>query len=1067
MVPEDEDRVESTAYVGGNLSFDDDVASEDRTIVEVGSLVDIGLEETQIAVLLHRGDDNVDTYLLRTGELLPLGNCLMRRSFHIPQFIPPEQMTAVLEYVEPDLVTRTAGDLQLSSEPIPKELMDPVILKMKAFIDQSDAFFREHSATLDANLDKLSDPTETKIMEKTEILDALIPGLTVDQLNEEANHFAVYRAIRRGHLRVNIPSSYRMGKDYEIRPANLVDNLQKAAEWIRHYQVERLAKASTGSLSQVSQGAATDNPVAAFIDKCREAIARFRCRQATRPMAQLDVQPETVPLVQNFSVEEQIFIQFLDLYASQRLVNNGPLQALAAYLIQATDLYETVMARFALNTAAQFLQEIGIRDPNIDNEFYQDSIQIWSHKPYPQEWDHFPGEKGDILGIMKHYGLRDSMAELRKDWGENLFYTLDTSATKTYDDAFSVEEVPSMPGHTLVRFQYADVGALLPDDHILAENARRQLRAFYHPYGKFDMFPSFLQSGLFSLDIHRNRGSKMALCVSVLVGSDGEILDTDLIVGRVREIIHCVLKLNQDTLSVRRDNSLALQLYPPIDEYVGKHVGEVSLGDLPGPAAENLIRAQQLQRILLAKRRARGAFLTDVASIGTVHTDLSVLKAMPRNVFPNSQLPPIGQIKGKEYKPLPRLGYRHSRAWDERGVQQRKENVEIMMELSLLAREAVGVWCNARQLPAVYPIRDWRPQNSKQYKDSVLKLCEIAQDEIGRLPLELSTIYNQLLSPGSDTKPTYDHWNKLVASCKISSPVREYSDIVNQWQIEGAMRWEAKQGLRDSEGLIGSIIRDLNLGKPVVQAAGLPVRTLARHVPDTELPFSRDRLEKYVMRQLAQGYKPSILLEREIDKSLQVAIIKQVLEEQRRLDCQAEPPSVITHSGSTTAPITGHPHHLSVDKASSRDRRIVKPETLPRTFEFLVVAVDNFITNRDFRPRYKKYAYRVSGVARGLETARSFVPVDTEAELYTFRPGDWWHVELQEADTENDYLIFRLAGGMDGLNVDPATGKAKALIKNSELHTKLIRADNDPEQAQRLADWNLVFDHEKSRRPKW
>lgn len=120
----------------------------------------------------------------------------------------------------------------------------------------------------------------------------------------------------------------------------------------------------------------------------------------------------------------------------------------------------------------------------------------------------------------------------------------------------------------------------------------------------------------------------------------------------------------------------------------------------------------------------------------------------------------------------------------------------IVEELMMLACQVAATWCSERQIPVMFrgtiepPLTQdgERPEQIKQLVMDHLK-------EHDSLPLDLAMRYTRSLGRAIAHSAPLPHKIIGVPSyVKVTSPLRRFSDMIAHWQIEAAIRYEARSG---------------------------------------------------------------------------------------------------------------------------------------------------------------------------------------------------------------------------------------------------------------------------------
>jgi hypothetical protein len=120
----------------------------------------------------------------------------------------------------------------------------------------------------------------------------------------------------------------------------------------------------------------------------------------------------------------------------------------------------------------------------------------------------------------------------------------------------------------------------------------------------------------------------------------------------------------------------------------------------------------------------------------------------------------------------------------------------LVTEMMLAAGEVAGMWCAERHIPTIYRGTVRRPDvmDAEVYLREVLEPATRASPT-GEPPIHLGFEYVKLIGSGAmRTEPIRHGTLGLEHFGKVTSPLRRYGDMILHWQIEAALREEARSG---------------------------------------------------------------------------------------------------------------------------------------------------------------------------------------------------------------------------------------------------------------------------------
>ena len=164
-------------------------------------------------------------------------------------------------------------------------------------------------------------------------------------------------------------------------------------------------------------------------------------------------------------------------------------------------------------------------------------------------------------------------------------------------------------------------------------------------------------------------------------------------------------------------------------------------------------------------------------------------------------------------------------------IKQRTDNYgpaqKMVSNMMVLAGEICANWCRDRNIPIPYRgiVRNPEPASSPElFKKEVI---DVSVEKNGHASSRELMQYLRLLGrPAASTSPLQHFALGLPAYCKATSPLRRYVDLLTHWQVEAALRQEAKTGT----SLIGN-------------------------TDDSYLPFDRETMDEYAKVSLYQERK--------------------------------------------------------------------------------------------------------------------------------------------------------------------------------------------------------------------
>lgn len=212
-----------------------------------------------------------------------------------------------------------------------------------------------------------------------------------------------------------------------------------------------------------------------------------------------------------------------------------------------------------------------------------------------------PGDKGiDVLSIAYQHGIRMDFPEAvleeakkmptevskaefanRKDFREDLIFTIDGADAKDLDDAISIERLSN--GNYLLGVYIADVTNYVKEYSPLDIEAEKRGTSVYLLDRVVPMLPKELSNGICSLNPNVDR---LTLCVLMEINSSGKVVKSDIVEGVI--------------------NSKARLVYDDVSDYLEKK-DPIAAKKLGSDITKALDLMAELMGILNKKRHEKGA----------------------------------------------------------------------------------------------------------------------------------------------------------------------------------------------------------------------------------------------------------------------------------------------------------------------------------------------------------------------------------------------------------------------------------------------------------------------------
>ncbi len=732
-----------------------------------------------------------------------------RVKFSISRFSTLDAVNRILPYLPMEQVGEDMLDnLHNLDMSVPREAGADLIEKMLRFHRAANSTFRKHADRLDHAYKIMAHPTERRWLSLEEAATELLQIRGKSTLNN-AMLWAVHRVlvktvgIRMGNKK------HRLSPIFDILPRRDVDDLSRVTKWLRDYQEGITATAMTGTCPKDNAG--TDNPFYNFLPKARTLITESRKR---RPVTELGaVGPSSVKVTpvapqwavwksspgMRFTGGEKQILEFINVWVKNETLTPGSiLTSFGPMIIRATGMYKGFVLK--QDIGAVFLQEMGVISPWQNRLAYNTTLNLPGHR-LDTKTDRLliDAEKSSDNFVMK-----DSMQSLRRDWGDLEVFCIDDADVAERDDGISLEAINGKDSEYWIHIHVANPSAFITPDSGLARYAGHVTESIYFPERRFPMLNPDVVANHFSLAIN-----KPTITFSAKLRADGEILETKVVNGIIRNVRHITRKTLRQYLSFG-DTPLA-------KEIKNITVGRANLGSGTIPksimsptknTAETLTSLNESQVATLRrlcelgaarrlKREQNGAINIMTQQIPRVEPSVYFQAdgKAPSLLFDrHSQRiegDPIISLDCTEFDPTSSPGIHSSET--------------LVPDCMILAGEIAATWCGQRNIPIAYrgTIRNPEPEiPPEQFKREVINPA-IAKH--GCAPLVVNLRYLSLIGTSTlSTSPLAHTPLGAPYYCKITSPLRRYADLMAHWQIEAAIRYEAETG----RTLIGSATQD-------------------------------------------------------------------------------------------------------------------------------------------------------------------------------------------------------------------------------------------------------------------
>ncbi|KAL4975969.1 hypothetical protein BDW66DRAFT_136319 [Aspergillus desertorum] len=713
--------------------------------------------------------------------------------FVLRGFVSPKSVSRLHPYF-PDTKAELLGEIQSTIEGgVPREAGARLLQKLNVFDAQVQALYRANSTRFDNIYEVVAHPEKQLQMTLDELACAALE-IEPDQINDVIR-YVVHRSCRQFPFLIDNDRSSLFTYQYVVFPTSVASMLKRVTTWVREHQSFLVGSVTANAMK-------SHHPMVTFVQKAQRLIRQSRVVRSPTVMACVGPSAQRFPLedagnpqvvrkVTNesfttFNDNDKLIIRFLQLWCiPPKRMRSAALQSAGSHIMRATGMYSAM--ELNSGSAPLFLQEMGVFAPWENLRLLDQDLNL---SPYPptsdQVWSQVPGES-QSSGRNR---LSDSMAELRKDWGELPVYCVDAVDAQEIDDGVSLERIPGSDDIFWIHVHIANPSSHVDIGHRVIEYAAARLQTLYVPERTYPLLPPSLTQEHFSLGPGRP-----CLTFSAKMNLKGEVLETNVSNGVVRNVKYITHDKLRSVFGVEADNSMK-----PLT--VGGVMPQRSRPDLQDtllPEDESTFHTlRQLMLGFREYRRKNGAMEWPNA----INTPVSM------TVGRQPLEPPSMEVtKGGYYLGDPIIQLRPQKIDPHEVLDMSKHDlVSLLMNLACWIS---AKWLAKRNIPAVYEGTNYHPEYPPLTRENMSEYG-------GQGFFELAPPRGVAASRPLQHVPL-----GLDAYVKSTSPLRRYTDLLAHYQIEAALRFEHEHG------------RHLDASNP----------------DDAKfLPFSREAVEEHISR---------------------------------------------------------------------------------------------------------------------------------------------------------------------------------------------------------------------------
>jgi hypothetical protein len=733
----------------------------------------------------------------------------------IKGFAPPELTDALIPYLPNAAVSPNIDIQEIAEGGIPRSAAAPLMAMLQQFSEKETQLYRENAQRIDNLYSLIASENKRSILTLPEIA-AMALRISTDDVTPEAL-FMTQKALQRIPFLVLADRSSMFSNRYLVRPKTFAHRFNTVMKWVREHQ-DHLTRLALHKRSDLR-----DHPLQNFLQKAQRVILQNRNIRSPTTMSNVgpsaqQFAPEDVPegrvyqkvVTDQFDDSDKIILEYLVHFSipPQRL-NMSSARYAAIHIMRATGLYTAIeLQRGAIPL---LLQELGIFSA-WENIYALD--QFLALPDHNIDLQSELTEKAARTAASKSQGYeKDTMADMRVDWGDLPIYCIDDPGAKEIDDGISLEPVAGTEDTFWLRVHIANPTAFMSPDDPISVNAAERLTTVYLPERHYPMLPPSFTSRSLSL-----AANSPTLTISAKVNLNGDVLETDITNGLARNVVYLTHAGLRNALNghTKTSQTYAVGRDPPSD-YLKQLSSESPAFTREQSETFNLMRKIMTQ--INTKWRENGG-LTWPDSMSqqnpTIYTGNPIL---PFSMHPDKVDWEGGYYQGDPSIILPTSDVDPYEVPD---LSQRNLVALVMR----FACHIAGRWSADRNIPLVYDGTYFHPEYPPLTPQILKKFT--ADDWLRFAPPK-----------GYSASSVLPHAGLGVdAYTKATSPLRRYSDLVTHYQIEAALRYEKTHGkkfdgaeaeaaasLPFSTEQIDSLLEDMKVKYPLIKSVQNQSRT--------------------------------------------------------------------------------------------------------------------------------------------------------------------------------------------------------------------------------------------------
>lgn len=521
---------------------------------------------------------------------------------------------------------------------------------------------------------------------------------------------------------------------YRMRTEQEVDDIKSVTSWTEQKSTE----------------------FTSFISRAQR-IAKFHERMKLLPEQSL----EPILVDEEFSQIDQAFIRFMINACLERKDNNE------------TEIYSISIATIVKHLqffpeqdadrwrAYESLKKIGVLSPWDSLQRHENSLQLPGYNHYETP-EHSKALAPKVLHQcaledLSRMDLRDRCDNIRHDFGDLPVYVIDSDSAAELDDGISVDGL-------WIHVHIADPSSYITPTSSIGQYARQQVETTYFPDEHFPMLPEALTRRHFSLN---STGPIPTMTTSILLDESGNITQKKVRAGVIRNVrLTTYSRVDAEVFNFDEKQLDSHTISSNYSEDAPSRITRM-LSTLTESDKKNIRSIQALLRPSLKYRILHG-FL----ELGRYQKTISLRPSAPPGKITNLLRPMFHSTK---------LGISLTNSSDRHSPAR-----ALVTEAAILANRATVAFTFENKIPIIY--RSSRLMLTDKEKEQLLR----ARDSMGWVdPLTLVPYRDRIDAAIMTLQPECAELLGLPEGyTNATSPLRRYTDMVAQWQVQSHLLGE-------------------------------------------------------------------------------------------------------------------------------------------------------------------------------------------------------------------------------------------------------------------------------------